>query len=186
MTFTQYTAEFFWTTKTSAFSTNAQSMFMSVVLDGVLGPPRLARHTWQCLCIYLVPKVTHKTVTGPWCSPRQLKKQFRRPRRSQGSCWKEWKWKVLSQRRVIDLHGGQMALLIFHCLWTPWYLIQSIFLSYVLIWFAYSPLHSNAYILDSVRYYWHFLNSGVLLILGWLGLGWLGLHLLRILCQQGM
>ena len=35
----------FGTTKTSAFSTNAQSRFASVVLDGVLGPPRLARHT---------------------------------------------------------------------------------------------------------------------------------------------
>ena len=29
----------------SAFSTNAQSGFASVVVDGVLGPPRLARHT---------------------------------------------------------------------------------------------------------------------------------------------
>ena len=29
----------------SAFSTNAQSWFTLVVLDGVLGPPHLARHT---------------------------------------------------------------------------------------------------------------------------------------------
>ena len=29
----------------SAFSTNTQSRFASVVVDGVLGPPRLARHT---------------------------------------------------------------------------------------------------------------------------------------------
>ena len=29
----------------SAFSTNAQSRFASVVVDSVLGPPRLARHT---------------------------------------------------------------------------------------------------------------------------------------------
>ena len=29
----------------SAFSTNAQSRFASVVVNGVLGPPRLARHT---------------------------------------------------------------------------------------------------------------------------------------------
>ena len=29
----------------SAFSTNAQSRFVSVVVDCVLGPPRLARHT---------------------------------------------------------------------------------------------------------------------------------------------
>ena len=31
--------------KKSAFSTNAQSRFASVVVDDVLGPPRLARHT---------------------------------------------------------------------------------------------------------------------------------------------
>ena len=30
---------------------NAQSRFASVVVDGVLRPPRLARHTWQCPCI---------------------------------------------------------------------------------------------------------------------------------------
>ena len=35
----------FGTMKTSAFSTNAQSRFASVVVDGVLGPPRLACHT---------------------------------------------------------------------------------------------------------------------------------------------
>ena len=29
----------------SVFSTNAQLRFASVVVDGVLGPPRLARHT---------------------------------------------------------------------------------------------------------------------------------------------
>ena len=29
----------------SAFSTNKQSKLASVVVDGVLGPPRLARHT---------------------------------------------------------------------------------------------------------------------------------------------
>ena len=35
----------FGTIKTSAFSTNAQSRFASVVLDGVLGPRRLGRHS---------------------------------------------------------------------------------------------------------------------------------------------
>ena len=35
----------FGTMKTGAFSTNAQSKFASIVLDGVLGPPRLAQHT---------------------------------------------------------------------------------------------------------------------------------------------
>ena len=35
----------FGTSKTSAFSTNAKSTFATVVLDGVLGPRRLERHT---------------------------------------------------------------------------------------------------------------------------------------------
>ena len=35
----------FGTTKTSVFSTNAQSRFVSVDVGAVLGPPRLAQHT---------------------------------------------------------------------------------------------------------------------------------------------
>ena len=35
----------FGASKTSAFSTNAQSRFVSVVLDGVLGPPHVLRQT---------------------------------------------------------------------------------------------------------------------------------------------
>ena len=35
----------FGTTKTIALSTNALSWFASMVLDGVLGPPRLLQHT---------------------------------------------------------------------------------------------------------------------------------------------
>ena len=50
--------------KKSAFSTNAQSRFTSVVVvDGVLGPPRLARHTWWCPCISVIPEATHETET---------------------------------------------------------------------------------------------------------------------------
>ena len=48
-----------------AFSTNAQSRFASVVVDGVLGPPRLARHTWRCPCISVVPEATHEASRGP-------------------------------------------------------------------------------------------------------------------------
>ena len=51
--------------KKSAFSTNAQSRFASVVVDGVLGPPRLARHTWRCPCISVVPEATHEASRGP-------------------------------------------------------------------------------------------------------------------------
>ena len=46
----------FGATKPSAFLTNAQSRFASVALYGVLEPWRLARHTWQCPCISVVPK----------------------------------------------------------------------------------------------------------------------------------
>ena len=49
----------------SVFSTNAQSRFASVVVDGVLGPPRLTRHTWQCPCISVVPEATHEASRGP-------------------------------------------------------------------------------------------------------------------------
>ena len=43
----------------SAFSTNAQSRFASVVVDGVVGPPRLTQHTCRCPCISVVPEATH-------------------------------------------------------------------------------------------------------------------------------
>ena len=51
--------------KKSAFATNAQSRFASVVVDGVLGPPRLACHTWRCPCISVVPEATHKASRRP-------------------------------------------------------------------------------------------------------------------------
>ena len=44
----------------SAFSANAQPRFASVVVDSVLGPPRLARQTWQCPCMSVVHKATHE------------------------------------------------------------------------------------------------------------------------------
>ena len=40
-------------------------MFASVVVDGVLGPPRLARHTCLCPCISVVPKAAHEASRGP-------------------------------------------------------------------------------------------------------------------------
>ena len=43
-------------TNKNAFSTNAQSRFASVALDGALRPLRLARHTWKCPCFSVVPK----------------------------------------------------------------------------------------------------------------------------------
>ena len=55
----------FGTTKGSAFPTNAQSRFASVVLYGVLGPPRLAHHASWCPCISVVPEATHEASRGP-------------------------------------------------------------------------------------------------------------------------
>ena len=49
----------------SASSTNAHSRFASVVVDGVLGPPRLGRHTLRCPCISVVPEAMHKVSQGP-------------------------------------------------------------------------------------------------------------------------
>ena len=44
---------------------NAQSRFASDDLDGVLGPPRLAQHSWRCPCISVVPEATHEASRGP-------------------------------------------------------------------------------------------------------------------------
>ena len=51
----------FWNNpKTSSFFTNTKSQFVLVVLDGVLGPLRLALDTWQRPFISGVQKVTPK------------------------------------------------------------------------------------------------------------------------------
>ena len=55
----------FGTKKKSAFSTNAQSRFASVVLDGVLRPPRLSWHTLRCPCFSVVPEATNEASRGP-------------------------------------------------------------------------------------------------------------------------
>ena len=44
---------------------------MSVVIDGVLGPPRLARHTWRCPCISVVPEATHEASRGSYWEERK-------------------------------------------------------------------------------------------------------------------
>ena len=48
------------------FSTNAQSRSVSVVVDGALVPPRLARHTLRCPLISVVPEATHEASRGPF------------------------------------------------------------------------------------------------------------------------
>ena len=47
------------------FSTNTQSRLASVVVDGVLGPPRLGRHTWRGPCMSVVSEATHEVSRGP-------------------------------------------------------------------------------------------------------------------------
>ena len=44
--------------------------------DGVLGPPRLARHTWRCLCISVVPEATHEASQGPLKGAMSAQKAF--------------------------------------------------------------------------------------------------------------
>ena len=62
--------------KKSAFSSNAQSRFASVVVDGVLVPPRLARHTLQFPCISAVPEAMHEA-------------SLKGPRQKLGRCWED-------------------------------------------------------------------------------------------------
>ena len=56
----------------SAFSTNAQSRFASVGVDGVLGPPRLAQHTLRCPCISVVPEATDEASRGSETETKEL------------------------------------------------------------------------------------------------------------------
>ena len=42
-----------------------QSRFASVVVDGALGPPRLAQHTGQCPFFSVVPEAMHEESQGP-------------------------------------------------------------------------------------------------------------------------
>ena len=97
---------FFGWMKTNLLFINTPSRFMSGVLDSVLGPPCLARHTWRCPCISVVQKQRTRRVKGPRRAPCQLKKPFEGPR--QGSCWEERKRIVFPRWGVIDLPSRQI------------------------------------------------------------------------------
>ena len=58
--------------KTCVLLTNPQSRFVSVVLDGVLGPSRLARHTSWFPCFSVVPEATHEASRGSETETREL------------------------------------------------------------------------------------------------------------------
>ena len=78
----------FVTTKTSVFSTNAQSRFASI--DIILG----GLHAYRGR-----PDATHKACRGPLKAPSQLKKPFKGPRWKRGICWE-------NGRRTFSCHPG--------------------------------------------------------------------------------
>ena len=51
--------------KKCIFNKNAQSRFASVVVDSVLGPPRLARHTLRCPCFSVVREARQRALDLP-------------------------------------------------------------------------------------------------------------------------
>ena len=53
-------------------SNAAWSKFALVVVDGIQGPPSLARHTWQCRCISAVLEATHEASQGSDTETREL------------------------------------------------------------------------------------------------------------------
>ena len=51
----------FWNNaKKCIFHNRAESRFMSLILDAILGPPRLARRTLRCPCFFGVLEATHE------------------------------------------------------------------------------------------------------------------------------
>ena len=64
--------QIFGSAKSSEFSANAHSRLVSIVLDGVLGPPRLVLQTWWCPCISAVPVATHEASQGSKMQTREL------------------------------------------------------------------------------------------------------------------
>ena len=126
--------------KTGAFSKNAQSMFVSVVLDRVLGPPRLAYHTWHvlvghCLCSSggNTQKARLRALEGHQ-SPYQLKNLHKGLIPRGGSCLEERRSKVFPNKELFILPSRKYWL--FTCL-TPLYLIV-----YALPWYTHRERRS--------------------------------------------
>ena len=95
-------SQFFEQRKTSVFSTNTQSRFESVFLDGVLG---LTVSLYLCIAVINICV----EVEGPQRTPCQLKKSFfKGPRRRPRSCWEELKRTVFPQQGFIDLFSKQI------------------------------------------------------------------------------
>ena len=113
----------FRTTKTSVFSKNTLSKFVSIVLDSFLGLLHLALTVSLYLCIS--GSNAWGEGWGPWRALCQLKKTFKCPRQRPGSSWEERKKKLFPEIGVLDLPSRQinfftsLASLIFDCLRPP-------------------------------------------------------------------
>ena len=60
------------------FSSNTQSRFASVVLDGILEPPFIAEHTQQRPSFSAVPEAMHEASQGPLKGVVSAKKALHR------------------------------------------------------------------------------------------------------------
>ena len=80
-----------------------QTRFASAILDGVLGPPRLARHSWRCPCICSSGGNTRGESRALEGRRVSSKKPFKGPRQRQGSCWEEQKRTAFPRQGGIDL-----------------------------------------------------------------------------------
>ena len=79
--------------------TNTKSMFVSVIHDGVLGPPRLDCHDWWCPCLEATFKAILMALEG---RPVSSKKPFIGPKPRQESCWEE------EENKVTPLQANQI------------------------------------------------------------------------------
>ena len=81
---------------------------LSGAFDGVLGHPRLARYTWQCLCVSVVPGATHEESRGPLKGAMSAQKALQGSETETRSCWEEQKRKLFLRQGVIDLPSRQI------------------------------------------------------------------------------
>ena len=116
----------FWNNEYKRLFKKAQSWFVPVVLNGILGHPRLKWHTWQCPCFSVSSGGNVPSESKALKGPCQLKKPSKTPGRRQGR--EEQKKTVFPQRGVIwfALNANQWFFtylphpLIFDSLLLPW------------------------------------------------------------------
>ena len=81
---------------------------MSVVVDGVLGPLPLVRHTRGCPCFSIVPEAMHEASRGPLKEAVSAEKPFKGVGWRRGRCWEELQRIVFSQLGIIDFPSRQI------------------------------------------------------------------------------